>query len=81
MYFTYIIYSSSIDKYYIGATADLTERLRKHNGKNKGFTQRATDWQIKFQQVFQTMKEAKDFEKKIKSWKSRKAIEKLIAEN
>jgi putative endonuclease len=81
MYITYILFSTTTDRYYVGSTSDLIERLRKHNNKSKGFTNRATDWEIKFQRIFPTISEARDFEMKIKSWKSRKAIEKLIAED
>ncbi|WP_207422150.1 GIY-YIG nuclease family protein [Desertivirga brevis] len=38
MYIVYILYSSSLNKYYIGSTSNLPERLRKHNTKHKGFT-------------------------------------------
>jgi len=31
MYFTYIIYSKSKDKYYVGYTHDLKLRLERHN--------------------------------------------------
>ncbi|HAA18711.1 MAG TPA: excinuclease ABC subunit C, partial [Cytophagales bacterium] len=31
MFFCYILYSESIDKFYIGHTASLEERIRKHN--------------------------------------------------
>ena len=79
MYITYIIYSKTADKFYIGATNNIQDRLKKHNSNNKGFTSIATDWELKFQRAFQTKIEATEFERKIKSWKSRKAIEKLIA--
>ncbi|HOZ51408.1 MAG TPA: GIY-YIG nuclease family protein [Chitinophagaceae bacterium] len=39
MYHTYILYSASLNKYYIGFTADeINERLQKHNSNHKGFT-------------------------------------------
>jgi len=51
MNFTYILYSKSANRYYVGATSDLEERLKKHNSKNKGFTQRASDWELKFKKI------------------------------
>ncbi len=38
MFWTYILYSTSIDRYYIGYTNNLDERLKKHNTPHKGFT-------------------------------------------
>ena len=77
-YFVYIIYSETIDKFYIGYTADLEERLIRHNQKSKGFTGKVNDWKIVYTETFDNQKQAMDREKKIKSWKSRKAILKLI---
>ena len=61
MFYTYIIYSVTIDKYYVGATENLSERLKKHQNKNKGFTNQATDWEIVFTESFETKIEALAF--------------------
>jgi putative endonuclease len=79
MYFTYIIYSKTRDRYYVGSTSDLISRLKKHNTNHSGFTGKIGDWEIKLYESFPTQKEALSREKQIKSWKSRKLIEKLIA--
>ena len=78
MYITYILFSKSVDKYYIGCTSDLSSRLRKHNNKNKGFTNRSSDWEVVFDRKFETKSEALAFERDIKSWKSKVKIQKLI---
>jgi len=78
MYFVYILYSSSRLKYYIGYTADLADRLIKHNSKHKGFTSGVKDWQIVYTEQFQTKQEAISREKQIKSWKSRQPIDALV---
>jgi putative endonuclease len=48
MHFHYIIYSKSIDTFYIGETHDIDERLINHNNHiySKGFTKAANDWVI-----------------------------------
>jgi putative endonuclease len=74
----YILYSKNIDRYYIGSTSNLEERLRKHNSKHRGFTGKASDWEVVYLEDFDTIHEAQSREKQIKSWKSRKEIEKLI---
>ena len=79
IYNVYIIYSVQADKYYVGFSGyDLSERLRKHNSNHSGFTGKVSDWQIVFTQKFEEKSEAMKREKEIKSWKSRKAIERLV---
>lgn len=63
MYFTYIIHAASIDRYYVGISENPTERLKKHNAKNKGFTNQAADWKIVYLRKFESKREALDFEK------------------
>ena len=80
MFNLYILYSPSINKYYIGYTGDdLQERLRKHNSNHKGFTGNKNDWIIKYTEHYSTKVEAMNREETIKAWKSRKLIEQLIA--
>jgi putative endonuclease len=68
MYTTYILYSESLDRYYIGYTSNEVEvRLGKHLAKHKGFTRKADDWILKYFENYQTKKEAMLREKTIKS--------------
>ena len=78
-YYVYIIYSESVDRYYIGSSSDLEDRLRRHNSAHRGFTAIAQDWIIVYQEVFASNSEALKREKEIKSKKSRKYIEALIS--
>ena len=78
MFRCYILYSAALGKYYIGSTSDLEGRLRRHLSNHKGFTGTKPDWQIKWVQSFETKKEALEVEKRIKAWKSRDMVEKLI---
>ncbi|MDL5049627.1 GIY-YIG nuclease family protein [Oscillatoria amoena NRMC-F 0135] len=79
MFHTYILYSLSKNKYYVGHTGDaLSERLRKHNSNHKGFTGGHGDWELKYTETFQSKSEAYQRELAIKRWKSRKKIEELI---
>lgn len=80
LYYVYILYSESSNKYYVGYTGgNIQERLRKHNTNHKGFTGRYNDWKLVYQEVFIDKIEAIEREKKIKSMKSRIYIEKLIS--
>ena len=80
MFYTYVIYSAVRDKYYIGSTADLEQRLSKHNTNHKGFTGNAGDWEVVYFEEFAKKQDALLREKQIKSWKSRKKIEELCKE-
>jgi len=80
-YFVYILFSDSLNRYYIGSTKDIVRRIEAHLWNHKGFTSKAKDWQLRYQEVFETKIEALTREKHIKRWKSRKMIEKLISDN
>ena len=75
----YIIYSESIDQYYIGHTENLTDRLFRHRNSGSLSTKKAKDWELKYTEQFETRSEAANREKAIKAKKSRKYIEHLIA--
>ena len=78
MYFLYILYSSKIDKFYIGVTADLEERIIKHNRKSKGFTNTGRPWIIVYSEPYADKKTAHLRETQLKNWKNRDRIVDLI---
>ena len=79
MCYFYILYSKSLDKYYIGHTCDdINQRLRRHNSEHKGFTGKANDWTIVYKELYDSKEMAYKRERQVKAWKSRKMIERLI---
>ena len=78
-FIVYIIYSSVKDKFYIGYTSDLEERIIRHNQKSKGFTGNTNDWKLMYTENYPNKSEAIAREKQIKSWKSRIKIQELIS--
>jgi putative endonuclease len=78
MYTVYIIYSSKLDKYYIGYTADINDRLLKHNRKSKGFSNLGRPWSLVYSQSFENKKDAMQRELQLKGWKNRERLEALI---
>ena len=78
MYYTYTLYSKSIDKYYVGYTSDLTLRLQRHNNGWGKFSSRGIPWELVYSEKFSTKTEAIKREREIKKKKSRKFIEYLI---
>ena len=68
VFYVYILYSKTLQKYYVGATSMEPEsRLKKHLSNHKGFTGKAKDWRIIKQVELDTKKEALILEKKIKN--------------
>ncbi|MBK6285763.1 MAG: GIY-YIG nuclease family protein [Draconibacterium sp.] len=78
MYFCYILFSSKLDKYYIGSTGNLEGRLQRHNTSNTGFTSTGKPWEIKYFETFETKSGAMKRELELKKWKNRILIEELI---
>ena len=74
----YILFSEIKNRYYIGFTSDIGERLKRHNQKSKGFTGNVDDWKIVYTENYPTKEEAVQRELKIKSWKSKIKIQELI---
>ena len=80
MFYFYILYSKSLDKYYLGHTSEpLEERLRKHLSNHSGFTSKAKDWEIVYSEKFDDKSSAYKRELEVKKWKSKTRIEKLIS--
>jgi putative endonuclease len=78
MFTVYILYSTSLDHYYVGYTGDDPQvRLRKHLARHGGFTSRARDWVIVYTEAYNEKLAAIKREKEIKNWKSREKIQKL----
>ena len=79
MYYTYILYSQSIDKYYVGYTEHLELRLERHNSRWGKFSSRGIPWKIVYYEKFISKSDAIRREREIKKRKSRSYIEQLIS--
>ncbi len=78
MYLTYILKSLKSNKFYVGYSGDFKNRLALHNNNVVFATKNKGPWQLIYSEQFTSEKDAIARERQIKSWKSRKAIEKLI---
>ena len=73
MYFMYILFSDTLNKYYAGHTGDtLQERLRKHNSDHKGFTGGKGDWVLKYYEEYKTKELVYARERQIKKLEKQK---------
>ena len=79
----YILYSESLDKYYVGSTEDLDQRIHIHNHPNESrkFTAKGLPWILKCRIDCFTKEMAFSLERRIKSMKSRKFIERLLQDD
>ncbi len=77
-YYVYILDSHTSDKYYTGSTANIAERLKRHNAGATTSTKAGKPWKIVFTREFGPKSEALKFEFYIKNMKSRKLILELI---
>ncbi|MCE7926818.1 MAG: GIY-YIG nuclease family protein, partial [Haliscomenobacteraceae bacterium CHB4] len=78
MYYTYILYSESLDRYYIGSCENLEKRLHDHQVGHSNYTKHGKPWVLKWSRPFETRQQAVAEEYRIKAKKSRKYIEYLI---
>jgi putative endonuclease len=81
MYYVYILYSESFDKYYVGYTNDHVLRLHAHNTTNRNtYTSKYRPWAMAAVfEVGPVESEAVRIERFIKKQKSRKLIEAVIS--
>ena len=83
MFYVYILFSKSTDRYYIGHTSDVNRRLEEHNHPEElsKYTAKGIPWNLILSfKISHSRGEARKVEKFIKMQKSRSFILKLISE-
>jgi putative endonuclease len=83
MFYIYILYSKSSDKYYVGHTDDPYRRLEEHNTSEKTtYTHKHRPWKmVSLFEVIGGRGDAMKIEKFIKKQKSREFIERLVTQD
>ena len=76
--YLYIIQSLKNGNYYIGSTSDVIRRLKQHNIGNVKATKYKGPYKLVFKQEFSDIKLARKVEYKIKSWKRKDFIDKIV---
>jgi len=79
-HFLYILFSNSSDKFYVGETHNVIERISKHNEHfyKNSFSKIANDWELVLTFECTDKNDALYLEKFIKKMKSKVFIEKII---
>jgi putative endonuclease len=78
--YLYIIQSFKNGIYYIGSTIDLKNRIKKHNNGKVIATKNKGPWILKFYCEYTTIREARQIEYKLKKFKNRNIVERIIRE-
>ena len=78
MYIVYILKAQLYNRYYIGHTNNLSNRLARHNKGYVKSTKVYRPWILIYTEEFKTKPEAYKRELQIKSYKSGEAFKKLI---
>ena len=74
------ILKNKVGKHYIGITVlNPEERLERHNSGGVVSTKVDRPWELIYTEIFTTIKEAREKEKKVKSWKGGNVFRKFIA--
>ena len=81
MYHLYILQSLSNNKFYVGSTRNLSDRLIRHNTGRSKATKTGIPWKLVHSEEFETRSETMKREVDIKAWKNHTMIENLIAKN
>ena len=83
MYFICIIYSKKLDRYYLGTTDDVSERLCEHNSGfyNESFTVKGIPWELSLSFECESSQKAYGLENFLKRMKSRVFLEKIIVDS
>src|SRR5687767_10870477 len=81
-YCVYILYSSKLNRYYIGMTENLELRLQFHNApiESRKFTSKGIPWTLQASIPCDSKSQALRLEQFVKRMKSRVFIEKLISD-
>jgi putative endonuclease len=80
MFYLYILQNEQTDRYYIGSTNDLERRLKEHQRGRTRTTRILRTNKLVYFEEYSTEKEARNREKKLKSYKSKKYIKWLIGQ-
>ena len=79
MYTTYILYDLHKDRFYIGQTGNLADRLKRHFNNRSKYTKNGL-WKLVYQESFVTRSEAIFREKYLKSLKSKVALRNIMGQ-
>ena len=78
MFHLYILLSEKTNKFYIGSTGNMEDRLIRHNSGRSKATKAGIPWKLMYTEEFETRNEAIKREMELKSWKSHNRVAQLV---
>jgi putative endonuclease len=78
MYFVYVLRSAVTGRLYTGSTADVQDRLRRHNSGESKATRHGIPWLLVHTETFATRAEAVRRERYYKTGRGREELETLL---
>lgn len=81
MFYVYILYSEKCNRYYVGYSSNVEQRLERHNQRKVTATKNCAPYILKAFKTFESEAFAMAEERRIKKQKSRNYIESLIGGN
>ena len=75
MYYTYILYSKSIDTFYKGSTSNIVDRVKRHNAGKEKYTSKGIPWMLLWFTEKNSRSEAYKLELKLKNLSRKRTIE------
>jgi len=80
MFFVYVLYSRSADKFYVGYTSNLESRLLSHNQLGtKDWTKRFRPWELVHTEIYETKSSALKREKELNTGVGRELKQKMLS--
>ena len=77
MFYVYVLKSETTGRRYIGSSANLEDRLRRHNAGHSKATKHGAPWKLVHRETFATRAEAARREKYFKTGKGRDELDDL----
>lgn len=78
MAFVYILKSERDGRYYVGSTTDINRRFKQHQENSHSTSKRMGPFRLEFYQEYPSLNIARSIENRIKRFKRRDFIEKII---
>jgi len=78
MFVVYILYSSSLQKYYTGQTNDIEDRLSRHNSGQGKYSKIGIPWELIWTKEVATRSEAMKLENQVKKQGAKRYLERIV---
>ncbi|PWL32475.1 MAG: hypothetical protein DCO96_02730 [Fluviicola sp. XM-24bin1] len=78
MFYVYILYSQAKDRFYVGQTNNLENRIERHNNGYVKSTKAYRPWMVAYTETFEERAAAVRRETQIKGWKSKSKLKELV---